>query len=242
MQTKEIIEGIELFLKQTPTFFITTENRIDSELINYLSKHRRDRVAKVIQSNETGDTFLVEVTCVDCCQVMEGKLSKTKLMEYIFPPRKNARHWRCLQCEHVQETQRREQFDFEDKKQIEATLESWGKVLDPNCAWNEEMTKWERWRFVAKPPTSIEARISQTIKQMPYAEFLRTPYWNAVRSRVLQRDHYKCKVCNKGGKLNVHHSDYSIHGMEHDNLDLLITLCQPCHGHFSSKLKVANQY
>lgn len=66
------------------------------------------------------------------------------------------------------------------------------------------------------------------LRQMPYAQYLATPHWQELRRKALERDHRRCRVCNKGGvTLDVHHTTYERRGEE--RLSDLVTLCRPCH-------------
>ena len=64
----------------------------------------------------------------------------------------------------------------------------------------------------------------------------RGPGWLTLRKDILERDGYKCRVCNetqdeareKGHPLNVHHIvPWEV--SQDNSPDNLITLCQPCH-------------
>lgn len=70
-----------------------------------------------------------------------------------------------------------------------------------------------------------------------YGEKLFDPRWIAVRKRILERDKYMCKNCQKTDiKLQVHHRQY--HFIKRLNMHVdpwnyadkfLITLCESCH-------------
>lgn len=74
-----------------------------------------------------------------------------------------------------------------------------------------------------------EQRI-QELRTMPYQEYLQTPEWAAKRKLTLERDGYRCRVCNSEQQLRAHHRTYERRGNE--DLDDLTTLCQPCHDRF----------
>ncbi len=71
-----------------------------------------------------------------------------------------------------------------------------------------------------------KARLEE-LHTMPYREYLFTPEWQERRRRILERDEYRCQICNSPHRLNVHHRDYSRRGYENDTD--LVTLCQGCH-------------
>lgn len=64
-----------------------------------------------------------------------------------------------------------------------------------------------------------------------YSDKLKSPIWQKKRLEILERDSFKCVICEDNSKtLHVHHvyEDYSINPWEHD-IDTLITLCEDCH-------------
>lgn len=62
-----------------------------------------------------------------------------------------------------------------------------------------------------------------------YNTFLKSNYWKRIRTRVLIRDKRTCQKCGSKIKLHVHHKTYQHHGLEHNHLGDLITLCDLCH-------------
>ena len=65
------------------------------------------------------------------------------------------------------------------------------------------------------------------LRSMPYAEYLRTPEWADRRRAALHRAAGRCQVCNRAGRLNVHHRTYARRGAERP-ADLTV-LCEDCH-------------
>lgn len=74
------------------------------------------------------------------------------------------------------------------------------------------------------------------LRRMPYPDFLKTNYWDAVRAYKLYKAHYRCSFCNAQATLNVHHKTYEHHGLEHEYLDDLTVICKNCHSKFHDKL------
>lgn len=68
------------------------------------------------------------------------------------------------------------------------------------------------------------------LRSMPYEEYLKTEEWAAKREQTLERDEYRCRVCNEKEGLQVHHRTYMRRGDE--DLNDLTTLCSRCHEHF----------
>ena len=65
-----------------------------------------------------------------------------------------------------------------------------------------------------------------------YSDYLQTPHWKSVRADALKRAGHRCQVCNRKGRLEVHHRTYDRRGRELP-ADL-IAICDNCHGTFHS--------
>ena len=61
-----------------------------------------------------------------------------------------------------------------------------------------------------------------------YEEYLNSSDWSRIRTRILRRDNYKCRICGSGINIQVHHLRYPDEwGKERD--EDLIVLCDRCH-------------
>jgi hypothetical protein len=69
------------------------------------------------------------------------------------------------------------------------------------------------------------------IEKRSYSELLKDPKWQEKRLRIMDRDHFRCRICNTNEvTLNVHHKKY-IKGKapwEYSDADLL-AVCEDCH-------------
>ena len=74
-----------------------------------------------------------------------------------------------------------------------------------------------------------ENKINYEKRKAEYSKFLKTKYWENVKSIVLLRDEFKCTKCNSKTTLQVHHKTYNNHLNELNHLEDLITLCRCCH-------------
>jgi len=70
---------------------------------------------------------------------------------------------------------------------------------------------------------------------MPYADYLKTPYWALVSKHVKARAGHRCQVCNSQMDLAAHHRTYEHRGYELEHLDDLICMCHRCHSVFHGK-------
>jgi len=75
----------------------------------------------------------------------------------------------------------------------------------------------------------IHGHDAEHLRKLPYTEFLKTDYWRGVSKLVRVRDGDRCRVCNSGVRVEVHHRTYANHGNEHLNLGDLTSLCRACH-------------
>lgn len=68
--------------------------------------------------------------------------------------------------------------------------------------------------------------------------YLNSPQWKSKREKILERDQYKCRLCNKTGEIQVHHMTYGNLGNESD-LELL-SVCKECHSIIHMHLNESN--
>jgi len=72
--------------------------------------------------------------------------------------------------------------------------------------------------------------IKPFIKAMNYNDFLQTPYWKIIATKVKKNANYQCVYCKATTNLEVHHKTYKNHGCEHKFWkEDLISLCSACH-------------
>ena len=64
-------------------------------------------------------------------------------------------------------------------------------------------------------------------RRMPYKEYLYTEHWREFRKVALKNAKNKYQLCNKSGKLHVHHRTYENRGCE--DINDVTVLCQECH-------------
>lgn len=84
-----------------------------------------------------------------------------------------------------------------------------------------------------------DAERAETLRWMPYPEFLGSDEWAKRRRAALIRAEFKCQVCASDGKLHVHHRTYARRGSERP-ADLTV-LCAGCHELFHRNGKLAEQ-
>lgn len=82
----------------------------------------------------------------------------------------------------------------------------------------------------------IEEPVRKSRKER-YHEYLHSEKWQSIKERVLARDKNRCRVCNSGKDVQVHHRSYS-RAFGNESLNDLITLCNKCHYLFHKKGKL----
>lgn len=67
-----------------------------------------------------------------------------------------------------------------------------------------------------------------------YNKFLLLPYWTIIADVVKLRANFLCLLSFKHDTENLvaHHGGYKIHGLELQNVGLLVCLCKKCHDDF----------
>lgn len=63
-----------------------------------------------------------------------------------------------------------------------------------------------------------------------YRAYLRSPEWGVVRRIALHQADHRCSLCNRNGRLDVHHRTYDHIGRE--TLADVIVLCRGCHSRY----------
>lgn len=66
-------------------------------------------------------------------------------------------------------------------------------------------------------------------RTMPYAQYLKTPWWDLVHTRTLKRAKGICELCQQNAAREAHHTTYERIGEEHP--EDTVALCRRCHQH-----------
>jgi hypothetical protein len=112
----------------------------------------------------------------------------------------------------------------------------WGEIalFCPECTKKRDEAKAERYKEEER--MAREAKIAE-LRAMPYADYLQTEHWQAVRKATLERDEHRCQLCRSTERLQVHHNTYERRGCE--DPDDTITLCGDCHQTFHDHRQLA---
>lgn len=96
------------------------------------------------------------------------------------------------------------------------------KPLKPRIPYTDSVSD----PFLNIAPTT-EWRASQFMSPEEKQLYMQSNKWHNIRSIVLSRDNYACKVCSSVDSLEIHHMSYEHLGDE--QLSDLVTLCRKCH-------------
>lgn len=78
-------------------------------------------------------------------------------------------------------------------------------------------------------PANVEYEQIQKHNSTLYSEYLKSPLWHIISSKVKWNAGYKCEECGSTHNLHVHHISYEYKGIEFLNIGLLQCLCKDCH-------------
>jgi len=206
-----------------------------NKLCELTKKYKINEISKFVEhqkrtSPQKAKKFLLEQLCVICQTVKTILISRTKLLIYL----EKCDNFCCECCEQEKKDKLTCVQNTEYKKniQVEYCENSFvDTFLNPERSFIKGFSK--KYLVITNVLKSLNHNIIKNyIEQMDYNDFLKTPYWDAIRTKKMQNENFKCQVCNSGGKLNVHHKTYENHGEEHLHLADLTVLCCDCHGKF----------
>lgn len=62
-----------------------------------------------------------------------------------------------------------------------------------------------------------------------YSDYLKSDRWKIIRSHILFRDAYICRICSTRKATEVHHFTYSESILKGERPELLVSTCRDCH-------------
>lgn len=236
VEMEKVIQGLKTGFKFVNCSELITMDDI-KKIIELKDKYSMSYVRQCIEKNPVGNKkgfikFSVERACYDCGKIGVYDISKTELEDII---QQIGKHYRCKDCEKKLKEKKAAEKELKKQNDICRTRYTTGLFisgyLDPNATWNIPPKNW--FRVMCNDYFGVDREaVANYIKNMPYSEFLKTPYWKAVAMQKKYRSGFKCQVCNSTELLNVHHRSYEHHGMEINFLEDLIVLCKNCHSTF----------
>ena len=72
-----------------------------------------------------------------------------------------------------------------------------------------------------------------------YREYMLSPQWREKRLAALRRARFRCEICGREGRLEVHHKNYDRLG--HERLGDLLVCCPGCHKWADRRRKRVNR-
>lgn len=181
--------------------------------------HSLDKHDSCVENN--GGGFISSVQCTDCNLYFTDKIDRDGFIHFV------RNEFCCKSCR-----QKREQ----EKEQAPMNSHEFMTFcITPNAKW-KELTVNCYEEMIKVFDRRISAIVERRIKEMNYADFLKTPYWVAISYKVKHNAKFKCCMCGGGnGTLQVHHRTYNTHGRELTNLVDLTCVCNKCHSKHHNK-------
>ena len=88
----------------------------------------------------------------------------------------------------------------------------------------------------ALEPEGINYELVQKHNSKLYREYLQTPLWKLISSKVKWNAHKRCEKCGSKSHLEIHHNSYEFKGVEFLDFKSLKCLCSKCHQEEHDKL------
>ncbi len=241
----EFLDWVRKTIKEHPP--IRREEKISYEDFVKITKYPLAFIKILIEPMEEHKNpppkFIIEIKCTSCGKIFTGRISKAKLLHLLNNTyrKKHPDEFLCPECrkhhDQLKTQEKNEKIEsykrwmVQENQRTELFIE---KYLNPNSSSDIWTDVSDRYEFITwKIQGTDENEVALYIQRMPYKDFLKTPYWKAIREKKLRDAGFKCQLCGRSGvSLKVHHNTYKNHGYEHRfNVmeEDLIVLCDECH-------------
>lgn len=195
---------------------------------------------EVTLTNEKDLRWTCEVKCCKCNKiVLLEKITKSSLMELLIDTKHNTSFsdYICDTCRKKDDEEAKKEYKLYLKENMELANKNLERIFSCNYTFkNINKNLYTLKSNIIAILTYCDKNKLTKVIDIPYKEYLSTPYWKVVRKLKLRRANYKCELCNSSENLNVHHKTYKHKGTEICHLEDLIVLCQKCHAKFHDKL------
>ena len=192
-------------------------------------------IDKSLFSKSPDKKMLVEVKCEHCDRMHTSRMDAPDFYSLCSDMRSNRTlgyddSWSfntfCNKC-------KRDYWTKTDREGDDFVEMQYGWILRPRNHGQDN----DIFHKLTSLPSFVDDFLFRRIKKMPYQDFLKTRYWDAVSYYV---KHVNDKTCNRcratRTRLEVHHKTYDNHGLEHKFWKSdLECLCHDCHSKEHSK-------
>jgi len=191
----------------------------------------------------------IRIECIKCREFIEYRaLNSKQFTGYISTIRgKPPRHfWSkgdyiCKTCSRKEKKEALNAITKSNKEREKGIKDNTrfyvNNVLNPDASWKKGTATRAKLNTVFNPEINHDI-IQDHIQNMDYKDFLCTIYWTTIAAHVKYKSNYKCQLCESKALPNVHHKNYTRHGLEHLYWRTdLICICQNCHGKFHNKIE-----
>lgn len=231
-------ELFKTILSQESEGYIEKDDKVNFELLSMFAEYSPEKAKKLFKRYSVSYDYSVQLLCTECNKMSWTLLSKTKMFSYLQDLHMKRYKYICPECKAKIEQERLKNQPTKEElaKRLEEYTEKYiNRYLNPDNSWKKGVKRWEK---IGEMKTYVDrGKVAAYIKDMPYYDFLKTPYWKAISESVRYRAGNKCQLCNGTKGLNVHHRTYENHGNELYNMKDLICLCSDCHNKFHDKME-----
>ncbi len=178
--------------------------------------------------------YTVDSHCPECLIQRTYQLPKNKTLEFIASckKRKEGDFFLEIECSACKEL-RISRYEKTIKEKDEIRFCKLLETIRTDTEFKPEIKQSDRWQHIQSIcflDSKFVHIFAEKIKEMPYRDFLSTPYWKAISYQVKRRHKFKCMMCGSKKELQTHHNTYEHHGYEHEYLySDLICICRKCH-------------
>lgn len=221
---KNDLKGMRAYLDRDREIFIYRNNKISSKMWNELIdiySNAKNKADFIKCFEDVGDTekrvYQVERICSICNKPISMHMSKSKIVEAIRKKEATA-HKECKDKLRISQ----------QAKAIADLMLLFDPKLDVTISKSNIETIFKNMiAMFNKVDTDLWY---PKVKDMPYNDFLQTPYWKIVSYYKKYITGFKCEVCGATKDLQTHHISYKHHFFEHSwyYYDLKC-LCKDCH-------------
>ena len=234
MDDDEVIKKLEFYLEKKNDFIFNNGDVISKKIYLFLKKYPRNYWLPFFSKSNVIDSykFGFEMDCAICGGVFIKWVTKGRIGDLFSIKQKHK--IKCEICTNKENVKNK--ISKEDYQKNMQYLKDYNTDLlintyyNPERSWNKDIKQSERFHIILRLLSySHIDKIKIHADTLSYSDFLSTPYWIAIRGKILYRDKYSCKMCNSKELLHVHHNNYANKGIECLNLTDLISLCSTCH-------------
>lgn len=243
-----IIIYINDFFNQQKFIFPFVDYNYNETLLmsEYFGKSNLSFFEKLVHHSNNDDLYKITLECLDCGLQWKEIFNYKDFILFISKFNDNIDYLYCSKCKPSSNNPpdiSKEEILFEKRLQLIIEQQERNKdifikkYLNPDFKWKKGINDYEKIQILKN--YCLDPEVIDYIKNLPYKDFLLTPYWKTIKKYKEFKQDYICQLCGNEsrGKIHIHHPSYKIRGYEIFNLDKLTVLCENCHEKFHDIVK-----